>query len=307
MAKQTTSSILMIEPVSFQYNEETAVNNYFQQEPGISSTFIQENALKEFQQMVDRIREAGITVVVVRDTIDHSTPDSIFPNNWVSFHEGGTSVLYPMYAENRRKERRSDLLTILEANGFHYTNTIDFSTYEHQQMYLESTGSIVFDRRNNIAYAALSERTHPDLLKLFCKEMGFREVTFTAFQQVGDKRLAIYHTNVMMCLAEQYAVICLASIDDKKEREKIVAELTATNKTIIDISEEQMHSFAGNMLQLRGSNNELKLVLSETAYMSLSDEQRKKLQGYNELIICPVPTIEKYGGGGVRCMIAELF
>jgi hypothetical protein len=307
MGRQTSSSILMIEPVSFRYNEQTATNNYFQQEPGISSTIIQEHALQEFNEMVDLIRSAGITVVVIRDNNKPPTPDSIFPNNWISFHEGGTSIVYPMYAENRRNERRTDILDILGINGFHYTNTIDLSTYEKKHQYLEGTGSMVFDRCNNIAYAALSARTHPELFSFFCKKMGFKGVSFTANQQAGNMRRAVYHTNVMMCLGEQYAIVCLDSIDDIKERQQLISQLKATEKAIIEISEEQMCNFAGNMLQVRSNEGVLKLILSEASFKSLTNQQRNQLATYNELIICAVPTIEKYGGGSVRCMIAELF
>lgn len=307
MAKQTTHTVLMIEPVDFGYNAETAVNNYFQQQPSASDNTTQTAALDEFKAMVDRLSEAGIEVITIRDTPEPRTPDSIFPNNWISFHKNGSAVLYPMYAENRRAERRTDLFSILKQTGNNYTEILDLTSFEHQKMYLEGTGSMVLDRRNKIAYAALSERTHSEVLDVFCKNTGYKALTFHARQQVGDERLPIYHTNVMMCVAEQFAVVCLESIDDEMERKQLIGQLHRTQKDIVEISGEQMHSFAGNMLQLRTRRGELILVLSGSAFQSLNEQQIKQLQSYNELIVCEVPTIEKYGGGSVRCMIAELF
>lgn len=329
MATQTTQTVLMIEPVAFGYNAETAVNNYFQQPPSASDTTTQSPvdqqailrlegpsafdtstqtaALAEFKAMVNRLGKAGINVITICATPEPRTPDSIFPNNWISFHENGLAVLYPMYAENRRAERRTDVFSILKQSGNKYTEIFDLTSFEHQKLFLEGTGSMVLDRRNKIAYAALSERTHSEVLEVFCKNTGYKALTFHALQQVGDERLPIYHTNVMMCVAEQFAVVCLESIDDEKERQQLTEQLEQTQKDIVEISGEQMHRFAGNMLQLRNGKSELKLVLSGSAYQSLNKQQINQLQSYNELIVCEVPTIEKYGGGSVRCMIAELF
>jgi hypothetical protein len=307
MEKQTTQRILMIEPVAFGYNAETAVNNYFQQPSDDSSGQIQAEALNEFREMVALLRQSGIHVVVIKDTLTPLTPDSIFPNNWISFHGKGSAVLYPMFAVNRRNERQTAVFEHLSAEGLVYPEILDLTHFEHQQLYLEGTGSMVLDRINRIAYAALSERTNKEVLDDFCSKTGYRAVHFTARQQVGNQRLPVYHTNVMMCIAEQFAVICAESIDDLEERHSLINQLIKSGKEIIEISEEQMHRFAGNMLQLVNQRGELQLVLSTSAYESLNESQLQRLKRFNELIVCRVPVIEKHGGGSVRCMIAELF
>jgi Uncharacterized protein conserved in bacteria containing a pentein-type domain len=307
MAKQTTHTILMIEPVAFGFNQQTAVNNYFQQRDYDANIDIQSHALAEFNKMVAELRAKGVTTLVVKDTEQPHTPDSIFPNNWISFHEGGQAVLYPMFAKNRRNERRNDIIQRIENEGTVINNVDDFTFWEEQNLFLEGTGSMVFDRINKIAYATLSERTDKSVFLQFCKIFGFKPVYFTANQSVDGKRLPVYHTNVMMCVAAEFAVICSDCIDNDSEREKVIHALEKTGKKIISISEEQMHCFAGNMLQVENREGKLLLVMSQSAFDSLNEQQIKQLELYNELIVVPIPTIERVGGGSVRCMMAEVF
>ena len=305
--KQYTNTILMVEPVNFNYNPQTAVNNYFQKEVNEEADSIQNQALTEFRTMVSTLRSKGINVITVQDTPSPHTPDSIFPNNWISFHEDGTVVLYPMYAENRRQERREeDVLSFLEEKGFNITDVLDFTTAEDEEIFLEGTGSIILDRENEIAYAAISQRTDEELFIEFCEELEYTPVIFTANQTVNEERLPIYHTNVMMCIADQYAIVCLSSIDDKKERKNVVENLKDYGKEIIAITEEQMHQFAGNMLQVGGMGQSY-LVMSETAFDSLTEEQKTNIEKYNPILTVKIDTIEKLGGGSARCMMAEVF
>lgn len=297
----------MVEPVAFGFNEETAANNYFQQRTAAEGETVQARALKEFRGMVDKLRANGIDVVVVQDTLVPHTPDSIFPNNWISFHDDGTVILYPMFAENRRAERREDILQRIESEGFKIRRKIDYTDFEKENRYLEGTGGIILDRVNRYAYAALSQRVDEELFLRFCKEQAFVPVAFHANQTVNGQRLPIYHTNVMMCVATGYAVICLDSIDHPKERETVCQLLQSKGKEIIAISEEQMHHFAGNMLQVENEKGELFLVMSQSAYDSLDKSQLQRLSGYNTLLPMPIPTIETLGGGSARCMMAEIF
>ncbi len=297
----------MIEPVAFGFNAQTAVNNYFQQKMAVSESVIQEQAVVEFNAMVKQLRTNELDVLVVKDTIEPHTPDSIFPNNWVSFHEDGRVVLYPMFAENRRNERRDTVLRVIENKKHPITDVIDYSPFELQQLFLEGTGSLILDRVNKIAYAALSERTDKSLFLQFCHDFGYSAIHFTANQSVGGSRLPIYHTNVMMCVADQYAVICLDSIDRDEDRSAVVDSLRKTGKEIIGISEIQMHNFAGNMLQVENSVGKQFLVMSQTAFKSLNQEQIDRLSAYNDFIVVAIPTIERVGGGSARCMMAEVF
>lgn len=305
--KQTTNTILMIEPVAFGFNPQTAVNNYFQQKSEYTDAQIQANALSEFQGMVEILRSKGVNVLVVKDTLEPQTPDSIFPNNWISFHIGGQAVLYPMFAENRRKERRNDILQLIEDKGSVINNVVDFTFWEEQNLFLEGTGSMVLDRVNKIAYAALSERTDKSLFLQLCKVFDYEPVYFSANQTVERKRFPIYHTNVMLSVCEEFAVICLDSIENPIERTVVMDSLEKTGKEIISISELQMHNFAGNMLQVENLAGKRFLVMSQTAFNSLSIEQIELLKSYNELLVIAIPTIEKVGGGSVRCMMAEVF
>lgn len=302
-----TSTVLMIEPVAFDYNPETAVNNYFQQENEISKSETQRLALAEFQEMVRVLRANGINVIVVKDNPYPHTPDSIFPNNWISFHLNKHVIFYPMFAENRRLERRMDILLEIESQlgrKFLYT---DYSINELSNIFLEGTGSIVPDRKNRIAYASISPRTDKDLFLKFCAEQDFRPIYFNATQTVNGGQLPIYHTNVMMCVADRYAVVCLDTLKDKQERKMLSDQLQNSGKEIVEITVDQMNNFAGNMLQLKNDREEKFLTMSQTAYNSLTEEQINRLENFNKLLVFSVPTIEQNGGGSVRCMIAEVF
>lgn len=306
--KQFTSTILMIEPVDFRFNEETAVNNYFQNETDESSESVQQKALKEFQAMVSKLREHGVNVITLKDTSKPHTPDSIFPNNWISFHENGMIALYPMFAKNRRDERREDdVLDLLSEKGFEANEIMDYTDAENDEIFLEGTGSIILDRENKIAYAAVSPRTDEELFIEFCEDFEYTPVIFEANQTVNGERMPIYHTNVMMCVADQYAVICLDTIDDKSEKKQVVETLKETGKEIIAITEAQMHKFAGNMLQVGGMGMAKYLVMSQTAYNSLTKEQIVAIEKYNPIIPVDIHTIETLGGGSARCMMAEVF
>jgi len=305
--QQTTETILMVRPVNFRKNEQTAVNNYFQEDMSLKNTEINTKAQEEFDGFVKKLRAVGINVIVVSDDVLMDTPDSIFPNNWVSFHSNGDVAIYPMFAENRRLERRDEIFMKLEEAGFRIENIVDYTSAEEEGIFLEGTGSILMDRVNQKAYCALSPRADEELFIEFCEDFEYFPVIFTAYQTVNGERLPIYHTNVVMCLAENFTVICLNSIDDKKERKNVIKHLKQTNKEIISITEEQMHLFAGNMLQLRGENDQRYLVMSGTAHKSLSKDQIKKIEKYCPIISSSLDTIETCGGGSARCMMAEVF
>ena len=302
---QTTNTVLMVEPIAFGYNAETAENNYFQVEQ--KETDIQQKALSEFKNFVEKLQAKGINVITVKDTIDPHTPDSIFPNNWVSFHQDGKVVLYPMFASNRRVERREDIIETIKNEGFSVSEIDDWSLPEVQGHYLEGTGSMIFDHDHKIAYGSVSLRLDENLFKEFCEKYGFKPVVFHSYQTVENERLPIYHTNVMMCVADQFVVICLDCIDDELEREKIQEVIKSTNKEIIEISEDQLQQFAGNMLQVQNNQGEKFLVMSETAFKSLNSEQVSNIEKYCEIIHADLNTIEVNGGGSARCMLAEVF
>ncbi len=312
--RQITNQILMIRPVDFRMNKETAVNNYFQKEMDKSPAEITKAAQTEFDELVRRLREVGVQVIVVDDIAKNKTPDSIFPNNWVSFHADKTVVLYPMFAKNRRKERRLEIIKELQYGGelintpiIEVDSTIDYTKVENTGIFLEGTGSLVLDRVNKKAYCALSERADKSLVELFCKDLNYSPVLFIANQTVKNKRKAIYHTNVMMAIGETFAVICLDSIDNIKEAENVIENLKADNKEIIEITEEQMHSFAGNMLQVEGEKGKKYLVMSLQAYESLTAEQIEQIEKHCAILSSDLRTIETLGGGSARCMLAEIF
>ncbi len=298
---QTTSHILMIRPSHFDFNKETAVNNSFQINTG--DHLVPEKALNEFDQFVIKLRSYDIDVTVVQDTADPYTPDSIFPNNWISFHSEDTICLYPMFAENRRKERKQSVLDQISSK-FVLTNTIDFTEQEERAIFLEGTGSMVLDREHKIAYACLSVRTDENILQQFCDEMGYTPLVFEA---VDADKYPIYHTNVMMCVADQFVVICLDSIHNQDEKDILIKTLLRTGKVIIQISIDQMNHFAGNMLQLENNSGTKYLVMSTQAFQSLTEEQIKQIKVFNDIIHSDISTIEKNGGGSARCMIAEIF
>ncbi len=304
---QNTDTLLMIRPYRFYFNEQTAKNNYYQKQlKGASPEAIKNEALREFDDFVDKLRAHNINVVVIEDTPEPATPDSIFPNNWVSFHSDGSIGLYPMYAENRRLERRNDIIEHLKRE--YAVNTIhDFTAFEEENRFLEGTGSIVLDRANKIAYAAISERTDETVLDKFCDTFSYEKVAFHAYQTVGEARLPIYHTNVLMCVAQNFVVICLQAIDDLQERQKVEAAITASGKAIIEISEAQKSNFAGNMLEVKSAKNELYLIMSSAAYHTLSPSQINQIEQFDTIIHSPLTTIETLGGGSARCMMAEIF
>ena len=306
--RQSTNTILMIRPVSFRSNEQTAINNYYQKVlDSLTPETVQFQALQEFDNFVVKLRAIGVQVIVVEDSIDTDTPDSIFPNNWISFHENGDVGLYPMFAENRRLERREDVFDMLEDAGFVIENIVDYTAAEDDKLFLEGTGSLLLDRVHRKAYCALSPRADEDLLIEFCEDFEFTPVPFVSYQNVDDKRLPIYHTNVIMCLGEKFSVICLDSIDDKKEKKNVIKHLKEDRKEIISISEEQVNSFAGNMLQVLGKNNERYTVMSNAAYESLSKQQINQIEKYSKIVYSSLDTIEACGGGSARCMMAEVF
>ena len=305
---QTTNTILMIRPVAFRMNEQTAVNNYYQKVlDGLLPATVNAKAQEEFDAYVAKLRAVGVNVIVVEDTVNPDTPDSIFPNNWVSFHETGDVALYPMFAENRRLERREDVLDILEDQGFQINDIMDYTSAEEDNIFLEGTGSIILDRENEKAYCALSPRADEELFIEFCEDFEYSPVIFEAFQTVDGERKHIYHTNVMMCIAETFAVICADCIDDKAERKMVLSSLKESGKDVILITEEQVNNFAGNMLQVRGANDELFLIMSNAAYQSLTQSQIDKIEKHCKIIHASLDTIEACGGGSARCMMAEVF
>ena len=298
----------MIRPVAFRMNEQTAVNNYYQKViDGLLPATVNAKAQQEFDAFVEKLTAVGVDVTVVEDTLDPDTPDSIFPNNWISFHENGDVALYPMFAENRRAERREDILDILEDKGFVINNIVDYTSAEEDGFFLEGTGSLLLDRANAKAYCALSPRADEELFIEFCEDFDYAPVIFEAFQTVDSERKLIYHTNVMMCLGETFAVICSDCIDDKKERKMVLDNLKENGKEVILITEAQMNNFAGNMLEVRGANDKRYLVMSAAAHQVLTPKQVEQLEKHAEILSSSLDTIEACGGGSARCMMAEIF
>jgi hypothetical protein len=298
---QSTSHILMIRPVNFGFNDETAGSNAFQDRHGDNDN-VQEKALAEFDGIVNVLRKNGVDVTVIDDTPQPYTPDSIFPNNWVSFHNDGTIFLYPMQAENRRLERREDIISQLE-DRFRVKHITDLSRFENEGEFLEGTGSMVFDRENKIAYACISPRTDKKVLDLFCEQAGYKAVCFNAVDEHGK---AIYHTNVLMCVGSGFAVVCMESIPNTHEKIVVTESLKSTDKQIIDITFGQMNHFAGNMLEVKNKEGENLIMMSKTAFNALSDQQKTTLQKHGRLIYAGISTIERNGGGSARCMMAEV-
>jgi hypothetical protein len=304
--KQSTDTLLMIRPASFRMNEETAINNYFQQKDNQENS-ANELAQKEFDAFVAQLRKKDVYVIVVDDNKSLDTPDALFPNNWVSFHENGDVGLFPMFAENRRRERREDVIEQIEAEGFQVKNFIDYTDAENDSVYLEGTGSLVLDRINKKAYCAISDRASEDLMMEFCEDFEYFPIMFHANQSHQGKRLPIYHTNVMMCIGTDVAVIASSTIDDQKERKTVIDSFRNDRKTIIDITEKQMHHFAGNMLEVSNRTGDKIMVMSDQAKAALSDQQINQLEKYTSIVTSDLSVIEKYGGGSARCMMAEVF
>ncbi|MBK8787469.1 MAG: amidinotransferase [Chitinophagaceae bacterium] len=297
---QHTSHLLMIQPVNFGFNTETAVNNTFQKNMGGD---VQQQALQEFTDFVAVLRKNKIDVTVVKDSLHPATPDSIFPNNWISFHADGRIFLYPMFAVNRRLERKTAVQEAVKSN-FSFTEIIDLTGSENDGLFLEGTGSMVLDRENKIAYACLSPRTDEKLLNEFCKLIDYNPITFKAIDNTG---VDIYHTNVMMCIAKTFAVVCLESVTVHEDKAKLIGSLIKINKEIVDISLQQLNHYAGNMLQVINEEGELLLIMSTQAYQSLTNAQIEILQKHNRIIHSSLNTIESVGGGSARCMMAEVF
>ena len=274
---------------------------------GLLPATVNAKAQQEFDAFVAKLEAVGVDVIVVDDTINPDTPDSIFPNNWISFHENGDIALFPMFAENRRLERREDILDILEEKGFVIENIMDYTSAEEDDFFLEGTGSILLDRANGKAYCALSPRADEELFIEFCEDFDLNPILFEAFQNVNGERKLIYHTNVMLCIGETFAVICADSIDDKKERKMVVDSLKGDDKEVIYITEEQANNFAGNMLEVKGANDRRYLVMSSSAYKSLTKKQIAQLEEHVTILSAKLDTIEACGGGSARCMMAEIF
>lgn len=297
---QNTAQLLMIQPVNFGFNAETAVNNSFQK---LTEGNVQQKALQEFNDFVQVLRKNKVDVTVIKDSLSPFTPDSVFPNNWISFHEDGRVFLYPMFAPSRRQERKAHVLEEIKSR-FCISDIVDLSNNEKENLFLEGTGSMVLDRENKIAYASLSPRTNERILNEFCSLTGYTAITFTSSDNTG---IAIYHTNVMMSVGNTFSVVCLESIRDELEREKLIASLQRTNKVIVEITHNQLNSFAGNMLQVKNTDAEFLLVMSTQAFHSLTARQLEALQEHNRIIHSPLNTIETVGGGSARCMMAEVF
>ena len=293
--------ILMVRPYQFYFNQQTAANNFFQSNVNIENA--NELAIAEFDAMVEKLRTHQIKVNVVQDTKDPSTPDSIFPNNWVSTHEGGTLCLYPMFAQNRRAERKSTVLDFLQSN-YKIENTLDLTDLEKEGIFLEGTGSMVLDHQNKLAYGCLSERLDKNAFYEWCDKMQFKAI---AFKAVDDKAQPIYHTNVMMCMGDQFVVICLESIPNEQEKQIVLESFKKSNKEVIEISQDQLNHFAGNMLQVFDTNEKPHLIMSVQAHTSLDPAQLKSLEKYNPILPISIPTIEALGGGSTRCMMAEIY
>jgi hypothetical protein len=301
---QSTCRIMMIRPVRFGFNQQTADSNEFQQQDFAEKTkdSAQQIAAQEFDLMIDQLRKAGLELHIFDDTDDVERPDAVFSNNWVSFHQSGKVVLYPMMAENRRLERRADIIENLRSN-FKVEEIIDLTGFEAEGKFLEGTGSMVLDRRYKIAYACLSPRTHPEVLDAFANALGYEVISFSASDEHGRP---IYHTNVLMCIGDIFAVVCLEAIKDPDERLMVRSVLEETHKYIVEITLEQVRHFAGNMLMVKNSKSDKFLVMSTQAYESLTIKQRQMLSDYARLLHTDLSVIEGNGGGSARCMMTEI-
>ncbi|HEX6193605.1 MAG TPA: arginine deiminase-related protein [Chitinophagaceae bacterium] len=293
----------MIRPAAFGYNEETAVNNAFQNQPSVAHDTMQQQVLLEFDTMVNILRSHHINVIVVDDDINPPKPDAIFPNNWISTSPSGVVSLFPMFARNRRAEKREDIVQWLSAN-FVMSDLHDWSEFEAEGRFLEGTGSMVIDHDNKMIYASVSERTSVPVLEKFAAANGYQAIVFLATDKNG---YPVYHTNVMMSLGDEFAILCEESLEEEWELIAVRQLLESTAKTIIPITREQMHAFAGNMLLVKNESNEKFLVCSDAALASLTNEQRVMLEAYAQLLPISIPTIERVEGGSVRCMMAEIF
>ena len=303
---QSADLLLMIRPASFRMNEETAVNNAYQNaaEAGMDSV---ELAQAEFDGLVDALRNHGVSVCVQEDDPEADTPDALFPNNWVSFHRDGRVGLYPMFAVNRRRERREDVLLRLSTDfKREFTEIVDFTEFEAHGVFLEGTGSLILDRIHGIAYAAIGPRTDHGAARHFCEAFGYELIPFTASQTAGDTSAPIYHTNVMLAIGSEWAVVC-DEIIPEEERQSVLNALSQSGRTVLRITADQVNGFAGNVLEVRNDKGECFIAMSSAAHSAFTEDQRKTLSGYARIIHAPISTIERLGGGSVRCMLAEVF
>jgi hypothetical protein len=304
MSKQYTSNLLMVRPASFQFNVETAVSNAFQKSlDGLTVEEIKQKAIKEFDAYVEKLRTNKIHVTVIQDTLEPAKPDAIFPNNWISMHENGSVFLFPMNTENRRLEVRPEIIDTLKAS-FIIHDIQDLRTSIQENKFLEGTGSIIFDHLNNMAYACLSPRTDKDIFLQYCKMIGYEPIYFTSADAQDN---LVYHTNVMLTIGDTFVVICLESIKDKTEQKFVQTKLEQTGHEIINITFAQMNAFAGNMLQVQNTEGKTFLVMSETAFHSLTAEQIAQIENHTSILAVSIPTIETIGGGSARCMLAEIY
>ncbi|MCL6259115.1 arginine deiminase-related protein [Aquiflexum sp. TKW24L] len=307
MINQTTSKILMVRPANFGFNPETAENNFYQQKDDRDLAEIRTIARREFDGFVSLLQEKGVDVLIIEDTDLPKKTDAVFPNNWFSTHDDGKLVLYPMFSPNRRLERRKDIIEILIQKGFKISEIVDLTFFEQNGQFLEGTGSLILDRINKVAYACRSPRTHNTPLGYFGKLMGFEIVDFDAVQVISGESSQIYHTNVMMHIGTEIAVVCLDSISLASEKLKVQEYLEKTGKKMIPITSKQKFQFAGNMLEIQNKLGTKFTVMSESAFQSLGEVQINTIKRYTEIIVPKIPTIEKIGGGSVRCMMAEIF
>ncbi len=307
MNSQITTKVLMIKPTKFYYNVETAVNNAYQKDLKEDPNLVQTRALNEFDSLVEKIKSVGIEVDVINDTSTPYTPDSIFPNNWFSSHQDGKLIIYPMFANDRRLERTKFLSNLKEIQNKTSITVLDLTYFEKDDKFLEGTGALVLDRINKIAYCSLSPRANEDVLKEFCNLTNYKAIKFHSVQNINNILTPIYHTNVMMGVTENFVVICLDSITDLKEREKVITSISNSGKEIINITLNQVLKFCGNVLELKNLKGDRYTLMSKSAFQGFTKEQLEIIKKSSEIIFSDITTIETYGGGSVRCMIAELF
>ena len=299
---QITKNILMIKPSSFGFNNDTSGDNYFQKQINhLSQSEIRLKAVEEFENMCSILKKNGINIIVFENDENKKLTDDVFPNNWISFH-GNKYIIHSMYAKSRRGEKNKSFIKTLSTHNFNYTLLNDYTNYELEDIFLEGTGSVVLDRVNKHAYCSISKRSNVDLFKLFCDDIGYKPISFKSYDYRGD---LIYHTNVMMSIGEDFALVCFESINDKNEKILVKESLEKSGRKIVEITLSQVDSFAGNLIQLGDKKNKI-IVISELAYSSLNNHQKNILSAESKIVNIPIPTIQKCGGGSVRCMIAEL-
>ena len=299
---QITKNILMIKPSSFGFNNDTSGDNYFQKQINhLSQSEIRLKAVDEFENMCSILKKNGINIIVFENDENKKLTDDVFPNNWISFH-GNKYVIHSMYAKSRRGEKNKSFIKTLSTHNFNYTLLNDYTNYELEDIFLEGTGSVVLDRVNKHAYCSISKRSNIDLFKLFCDDIGYKPIPFKSYDSRGD---LIYHTNVMMSIGEDFALVCFESINDKNEKILVKESLEKSGRKIVEITLSQVDSFAGNLIQLGDKKNKI-IVISQLAYSSLNNHQKNILSAESKIVNIPIPTIQKCGGGSVRCMIAEL-